>query len=330
MTEHPELVCAYLLDGSGRGTPLDWDGVTHWTPKQGEAWFHFDFTQPATEPWFRQHSGLDTHVIDGLLAAETRPRCDWFPEGILIVLRGVNLNPGADPEDMVSIRLWIDDDKVISTRMRKLMAVEDIREQLAVGKGPVSTGHLVARLAARMTERLGPVIDDISDEVVELEDRLLRSGEGDPLPLREARHKLMELRRIAISLRRYVAPQREALNRLSQLEEPWLDERVRGRLRETVDRTTRITEELDDVRERSAVVQDELASRLSHRMERTMYTLTLVATVMLPLGFLTGLLGINVGGIPGADTSWAFWAVCGGLLSVAAFEVWLLKRLRWL
>jgi zinc transporter len=114
------------------------------------------------------------------------------------------------------------------------------------------------------------------------------------------------------------------------LDEDWLDERVMGRLRETVDRVTRIAEELDEMRERSAVIQDELASRISHRMERTMYVLTVVATIMLPLGFLTGLLGINVGGIPGAETPWAFWAVTIGLIVAVAFEVWLFRKLKWL
>jgi len=61
-----------------------------------------------------------------------------------------------------------------------------------------------------------------------------------------------------------------------------------------------------------------------------MYALTLVATIMLPLGFLAGLLGVNVGGMPGADTSWAFWAVCAMLAAVTIFEVWLFKRLKWL
>ncbi len=330
MSEHSELICAYLLDGKGRGEPLDWSGVSNWTPNQDFLWVHLDCGNQNTETWLRDSSGLNTFIIDGLLASESRPRCDWYDDGILLILRGVNLNPGADPEDMVSIRIWFDEHRVISTRLRPLMAVEDIRQQLAVGKGPVSTGHLVARLAARMTERMGPVIDNLSEQVADLEDTLMGTDGDDKVDLRDVRHTLINFRHIAITLRRYITPQREALNRLSQLEDTWLDERVQGRLRETVDRVTRITEELDEVRERSMVVQDELTNRISQRMEQTMYVLTIVATIMLPLGFLTGLLGINVAGIPGADSKWAFWVVCGGLTAVGAVEVWLLKRLKWL
>lgn len=330
MSEHPELICAYRLDGGGRGDLLDWSAVNDWTPAGGVIWVHLDGNEDNAEAWLREHSGLDSFVIDGLMASETRPRCESYDDGILLILRGVNLNPGADPEDMVSLRIWIDEHRVISTRLRRLLAVEDVRQQLAAGKGPVSTGHLVARLAASMTDRMGPVIDNLSDQVAELEDYLIGDDGDGKVNLREVRFKLINFRRLAISLRRYIAPQRDALNRLSQLEEPWLNDRVQGRLRETVDRVTRITEELDEVRERSAVVQDELVNRISHRMERTMYILTVVATVMLPLGLLTGLLGINVDGIPGAKTAWAFWAVCGALVAVAAIEVAVLRRFKWI
>ncbi|TFH53353.1 MAG: zinc transporter ZntB, partial [Candidatus Zixiibacteriota bacterium] len=270
MSEHSELICAYRLDGNGGGQPLDWTGVNGSTPDGGPVWVHLDATHEKTEAWLRSQNGLDTFVIDGLLASETRPRCDLYDNAILLILRGVNLDPGAKPEDMVSIRIWIDEHRVISTRLRRLMAVEDIREQLAAGNGPVSTGHLVARLSARLTERMAPVIEELSDRVTNLEERLIEHDGGGQLDLRDVRYKLNDLRRIAITLRRYIAPQREALYRMSQLELVWLEGRVQGRLRETVDRVTRITEELDEVRERSAVVQDELANRIAQRMERTM------------------------------------------------------------
>lgn len=330
MSETSQLICAYLLDGKGGGTSVEWADVNRWTPDGAPIWIHLDGTHGLTETWLRENGDLSSFVVDGLLASETRPRCDWFDDGLLLILRGVNLNPGAVPEDMVSIRIWVDKNRVISTRLRPLMAVQDIREQLSAGKGPLSTGHLVARLAARLTERMGPVIDELGDQLTDLEEQLVGVDGGEQPNLRGVRYTLVRLRRVAISLRRYIAPQRDALNRLSQMEESWLDRRVRGRLRETVDRVTRITEELDEVRERSAVIQDELMNRLSQRMERTMYVLTVVATIMLPLGFLTGLLGINVGGIPGADIGWAFWAVCGALTALVALEVWLFRRLKWL
>jgi len=330
MPDESELICAYRLDGEGGGETIGWPEVDKWSPGHEMIWIHLEGAHENTESWLRKHSGLSPFVVDGLLVRETRPRCDWFVDGFLLVLRGVNLNPGAEPEDMVSIRIWLDEHRIISTRYRQMMAIQDVRDQLEEGRGPISTGHLVARLAAALTERAGPVIEELGDRIDDLEDGLVGSDGGVQADLRSVRFELVDLRRVAIALRRYIAPQREALNRLLQFDVAWLGDRVRGRLRETVDRVTRITEELDEVRERSAIVQDELMNRLSQRMERTMYALTVVATIMLPLGFLTGLLGINVGGIPGADISWAFWAVCGILAVLVVVEVWLFKRLKWL
>ena len=329
MSDHPELICAYRLDGNGKGVALDWQGVVDWAPGQETIWIHLDCTHEKTESWLREQSGLDAFVIDGLLASETRPRCEDFEDGVLVVLRGVNHNPGSDPEDMVSIRIWIDEHRVISTRIRQLMAVGDIAKQLITGKGPVSPGHLVARLAAQLTARMGPAIEQLREQMADLEERLIGAENISQADLKDSRYQLSDLRRKAISLRRYASPQREALNNISNVNEAWLDTRIQGRLRETVDRVTRIVEELDEIRDRSAVLQDELVSRISQRMERTMFVLTIVATVILPLSFLTGLLGINVGGIPGAEVKWAFWAVCGVLGIVVVIEIWLFKWLKW-
>ena len=88
----------------------------------------------------------------------------------------------------------------------------------------------------------------------------------------------------------------------------------------------RYVEDLDESRERAAVTQEELAGRISDRMNKTMYMLAIVATVFLPLGLLTGLLGINVGGIPGTDNTYAFLIVCLMLVSLAFAELWFFIR----
>ena len=330
MASTDALICAYRLDGQGRGIIVDWPEISDGVTDQESIWVHLDATHEITDTWLRDRCHLSTFVVDALLAPETRPRCEKYDEGVLLILRGVNLNPGGRPEDMISIRIWIDEHMIISTRLRRLMAVQDIREQLEAGKGPVSAGHLVARLAERLSTRMHPVIEDMGEQAAEMENRLIEADGSDQQDLRLVRHQLINLRRVAITLRRFIAPQRDALNNLSQLDEPWLDDRTHGRLREAVDQVSRIVEELDEVRERSIVVQDELMNRISQRMEKTMYALTVVATIMLPLGFLTGLLGINVGGMPGAETSWAFWAVCGLLALVTVLEVWLFRKFKWL
>jgi zinc transporter len=147
------------------------------------------------------------------------------------------------------------------------------------------------------------------------EDSIL-SGETEGIRL-----KISQLRRQSISIRRYLAPQREAMNRLISENLTWLDELNRLRLREINDRMIRHIEDLDEVRDRAALAQEELLTRVSEQMNERSYIFTIVATIFLPLGFFTGLMGINVGGMPGVEDNTAFWivvAMCFGLTGLLA------------
>ena len=104
----------------------------------------------------------------------------------------------------------------------------------------------------------------------------------------------------------------------------------KARLRESADRVTRYVEDLDSARERAAVIRDELEGRLAEQMNKTMYVLSIVAAIFLPLGLLTGLLGINVGGIPGAENPLAFWEVCLLLVFVGVLQALLFWKMKWI
>lgn len=317
------LICAYRLDGSGAGQNLDWQQVRSWTPEQGVLWVHLDRTAEESQSWLESEAGLDPIICDALLAEETRPRSLLMADGLLLILRGVNLNPGADPEDMVSLRLWVDPHRVITLRFRHLMAIEDLRSELQSGQGPQSPGEFLSMVAARLIDRMSPIIDSLDDELDGLEEALLESETND------TRTALATLRRRIIALRRYIAPQRDVMARLSTDRLSLLNDLNRARLREVADRVTRYVEDLDAARERATVTQEELASRMSAQMNRTMYVLSLVAAIFLPLGLLTGLLGINVGGIPGSENKVAFFIVCAVLLVIAGIQIWIFRKKHW-
>ncbi len=324
MANEDGLIYGYLLDGTGGGRALDWAGVRSWRPGEGLLWVHLHRTGTETEQWLRDDAAIDPVVLQTLMADETRPRALHVQDALLVILRGVNLNPGANPDDMVAIRLWIDSERIITIRRRRLMAINDIAADLAAGHGPKRPGEFLVTLTDRLIERMGPVIEALDDQLDELENEIPAARTG------ELRSKLADSRQKAIALRRYVSPQRDAMSRLHAETVSWLQDVDRAYLREIADRTTRYVEDLESARERAAVTQDELAGRLAEQMNKTMYMLTLVASILLPPSLLTGLLGINVGGMPGVDSPIAFTLVVIAILALAAFEVWLLKRLRWL
>jgi zinc transporter len=316
------LICAYVLDGRGGARELQWAELDS-MPTGGFSWVHLNLEGEKTRGWLSGKSGLPEIVIEALTYDEVRPRCTPLGEGLLVNLRGVNLNPGADPEDMVAVRIYIDAQRAITVRRRRMMAVNDIRDRLAAGTGPLDADDFLVELATRLVERMGPVIADLDDEIDALEDKAIGDAHAD------LRAQLWDLRRVAIELRRYIAPQRDAMTRLTTERVSWIDAQAGQRLREVADRITRYVEDLDAARERAAIIQDELTTRLAEAMNRNMYMLSIIAAIFLPLSLLTGLLGINVGGIPGVEWEWAFWSVTLGILAIGIAGYVLLRRLRW-
>lgn len=318
------LLHALLFDHRGGARPLDAADIANWRPEDGLLWLHLDVAEHSPARWMRTALSLDPSVITALNADETRPRSLNIGHGLLAVLRGVNLNPGEDPEDMVSIRLWIERDRIVSTRRRKLLSVQDLREQLEQGTGPATSGEFLSAIIGRLADRIGAFVDTMEDQLSVIEE----ADGGDSVQVR--RRSLALLRRQVASVRRFVAPQRDALDRLYRNPGNLLSEDEVGSLREEADRVTRYLEDLDLARERAIVLQEELMNELAQLQNMRMYVLSVVAAIFLPLTFVTGLLGMNVGGLPGVDSSRGFLIALIVMVSTSAAMLIYFRYRKWL
>jgi zinc transporter len=128
---------------------------------------------------------------------------------------------------------------------------------------------------------------------------------------------------------RYVIPQKKVLETLLSCNQPWLTEEHKEHLAESLDRVTRYVEELNELRERSQILNDELNNAHGRRLNDITYIFSVAATVFLPLSFLTGLLGVNVGGIPGIESTNGFWVFTGLCIAIIIAQVALFKKLKW-
>ena len=319
-TGESPFVCAFVLDRKGAGQPADEAQVEAWSPDKGLLWIHLDVNNEAARGWLRRREDVDDVIMDALLAGETRPRSVPTEQGQLLVLRGVNLNPGSDPDDMVSVRVWLEADRVLTSHRRRLLSIDAIREEIATGNGPTTSGEFVVRLLGHLADRIGKVVGNIEDAIEEAEDEA-----ADP-DVMQVRSKLAMIRRQTASIRRYLAPQRDALDRLYRQPGTLFTNDEMNGIREEADRITRYLEDLDLARERTMVLQEELLGRLAQEQNSRMYLLSVIAAVFLPLTFVTGLLGMNVSGLPGTEAPNAFFnsLILMGLLGVAlvAFFKW--------
>ena len=311
-----------VLDGQGGGRAITWEEAKTWAPAApGEVlWLHICRNRPGVQAWL-ETLDIPEPTVELLVSDETRPRAFREGKALVATLRGINFNPGAQPEDMVALQVWSDGDRVFTLRRRRLQSPRDVCALVDAGRGPRDAGRVITDLVEALINRMNASIVDMNDTIDAMEEQ------GTEAETDEMLARIAAIRRNCLGLQRHMAPQHEALEIIARTAPGWFEEDDRREIAESLDRLRRFLEDINISKESALVLQDDIRARSVARSERTNYLLTIVAAIFLPLGFITGLLGINVGGVPGVEDNDAFWivtALCGAILlaQIALFWKW--------
>ena len=316
-------VIAMRLDGKGGANPISPSAAIA-ASADTPIWINIDFSDPHAAEWAWNESGLDDSIVGAMLDTESRPRTLQQGNGVLTMLRGVNLNPGARLEDMISVRAWLEPGRVVTASRRRLRSLTEIRQGVEQGTGPASPSGLIIDMIDRLNRYIGEGIEQIEENIDRAEDDAVRDSSLN------RSSAFNYLRRQTAQIRRYLSPQREALDRLARVTESVFDAGELIELREQLNRLTLGLEDLDLVRERALVAQEEFLSLLAHEQNSRMLVLSIVAAIFLPLSFLTGLMGMNVAGLPGTVNAWSFWIIVLLMVLIAVGILAIFRSRKWL
>ncbi len=275
-------------------------------------WVHLCFKDDEAKAWLADEAGLATYAIEGLTAAETRPRCAAMGDGALINLRGLSSDdPGETGDDLLaSVRLFAFAGCVYSVTRRPLKALEVVKTSVAQGR-IADPGDLIAEFATAITEELDPVVARLGDQLDDCETSL------DVQSAFELRRGVNRARSEAIGYRRFLFPQRAALEKLAALPADWLQDDDRLHLSAAADRAARMAEEVESIRERAGLMHETLTDLRAEMLDQRSLVIAIAAVIFLPITFITGLYGMNVDDIPIAHEPWAFWAIFGLCMVIA-------------
>jgi zinc transporter len=286
-------------------------------------WLHLDGRYEESQAWVDAQPDIPRIAKSALLAEETRPRSDVIGQGALVNLRGMGKTPEDDPDSLVSIRFWVEPGRVITICLHTSLAFDAVEAQFLSGK-ILDPGDLLTAFAMAITDELDPDVARLGDELDEIETQLGTKG------LHHMRRRVSAIRSNAIGYRRFVAPQRQALERLAASSIAALDENDRLHLREASDRFARMAEELEAVRERAAIVHEELTDLRSEQIDGRGLVLSIAALIFLPLTFVTGVFGMNFDFMPLLHDTWGFWGTMIACLLITLVGLIWFVRHKWI
>jgi len=319
-----DLICGYLIPPNGRATAIRMDHLPEaFARDDGMIWLHFNLASQRARHWLAAQDWLDEFVREVLLEGkDTRTRVESVGDGLLAVLSDMHYDLKYEPTDIGTLRLFIDSRHVISCRRHPLKATDRLRRALDDGKPFESTAELLSDLVEYLADTLNEVSDKLAEEVDGTEDAILAERYA------AGRGRLGQVRRLVVQLRRHVAPQRQALGRVTPEQIPWASEEAMARLRGATGKLGDVLYDIEALQDRTKVLQDELSARMAEEQNRNLFVLSWVTVVFAPMTLISGIFGMNVAGVPGVSGhDAAFWWVMA-LIVVSGVGMWFLIKPR--
>jgi magnesium transporter len=266
-------------------------------------------------------------AVEDALSARHLPKIESYGDYLYIILHRIDFHAPEHCFRTHDVDFFLGRNYLVTVHSGDSRSIEHIREicernARALGEGPASLMH---RIVDTMVDNYSPEIDELSDRLDDIERDVFERS--TPTLAR----RILDFKRDVSSLRRVVQPQRDVVARLARREFPFIDEQVSFGFRDVYDHLVRLADESMFFADRVTSLLDAHLSQVSNSLNQVMKVLTIIATVFMPLSFITGLYGMNVD-LPhfGLTSSALFWVLVALMAAIAGWMIVWFKRRGWM
>ncbi len=315
------LICGFAFGADGIGQPVEPDqAVQHLASgalSDGFVWLHFNLAQVSTEKWLRQQLQLSEVFYETLREASRSTRVELDDGTLVAVLNDVHYDFTFEPSDISTLWISVSKTLIVTGRLQPLRSVDRLRDAVRRGTPIASSVALLVHLMHDQGDVLANIVRQVTARIDTIEDKLLAGR------LESKRADLGVSRRLLVRLQRLLAPEPAALFRLLKKPPPWIHEADIEDLHQSSEEFNVALSDMAALQERIKLLQEEIAGRVAEANNRSLFVLTIVTVLALPINIIAGLLGMNVGGIPLADHAHGFWIVVAIIVSFTAIAAWI-------
>lgn len=303
------LICGYLFVDGEPGVPIGLDEAAAWVTSHdgptdtGFVWLHFNLTNAGAEAWIQNHLPVVPEFFQALREGSRSTRIEDANDTLVAVVNDVAFEFSFDPSEIETLWVNVGARMAISARVHPLRSIDRLRHSVRQGCSFESSVAFLNHLLHDQGDVLVRIVREATVQVDSVEDGLLMGR------LKNKRADLGKLRRVLVRLQRLLAPEPGALFRLLRQPPPWLSSKDIEELRQATEEFSLVIRDLAELQERIKLLQEEIAAQVGDQTNQSVFTLTVVTVLALPINIIAGLLGMNVGGIPLAQSPYGFWTI---------------------
>lgn len=274
-------------------------------------------------------------AMEDVINVHQRAKVEEYKDNLFIVTRMARFT-GEKHErvlDMEQVSLFLGKNYVLSFQEREGDVLEPVRERLRHGKGRIRTAgadYLAYAVLDTIVDGYFPMLEEYSEMLDDMEEIVFANPTPDTLT------RIHDLKRELLLLRRAIWPQREAVSGLTYEYGEFVREDNRAYFRDCHDHVIQLIDIAESQRERLSGLSDLYISSISYKMNEVMKVLTIIATIFIPLGFITGLYGMNFDpeaspwNMPELGSRYGYPVALAAMLTVAGGFLWYFYRKGWL
>lgn len=288
-------------------------------------WLHFSLSNVATEPWLRKYLTLPDSFYESLQSDVDATHLEQDADALVARVHDVLFDFTFDAP-VATTTLCVKPRVLVSAHIRPWRSIDKIRAAVQAGQIFRSPIEILARLLRDQANVLVDIVRKSKKQVGPMEEQLLAKR------ISVSRSELGSLRRMLVRLQRLLAPEPAAFFRLLNRPPDWISQDELQNLQQAAEKFSTAISDTASLVERVKQLQEELAALVSEQTNRTLFLLTMVTVLALPINLVAGLFGMNVGGIPLGQHKYGFLLVVSPLLVLTAllayFAYWGLGRRR--
>lgn len=320
------LICGYFFEPGEATRDINLaslDSALEAGSRESFAWIHLNLANARARRWLEQHASTSPALREALGDELRVSRIERDEQILLAILNDVSFDFSYEPSQTATLWVQVDHRLMITARHSPLRSVDRLRLAVRNGEQVRSTVDLLELLLQAQADVMVEIVRHVTRQVDRIEDDLLAGR------LQVKRVALGGMRRLLVRLQRLLAPEPASLFRLLQHPPHWMSDHAAQKLHAASEGFSVVLQEMSALQERTKLLQEELGAMLNERTGRSLFVLTVVTVLALPINILAGLFGMNVGGVPLAEHAAGFWIVSGVVLAfTSGAALWLVRRSR--